>query len=196
MRRQLFNAYNSEENFKILIAAHDKHEARRLAEEYAEDADLTLNWTISKTTLKNIDNEVYSCNYLIQDVKYDNMNDNIVLIEEEELKEFFFNLEWNRKVFFAVEKKDRYERRMVMHVEIADCVDFIEAVKAACTEYCRTEEGRNVYMHNKNDFNWEHFDMYVPNKICEKHGFRKLRFSIEADNIEFNQQLVNESDIL
>ena len=74
MRRQLFNAYNSEENFKILIAAHNKHEARRLAEEYAEDADLTLNWTISKTSLKNIDNEVYSCDYLIQDFKYDNMN--------------------------------------------------------------------------------------------------------------------------
>lgn len=75
--------------------------------------------------------------------------------------------------------------------------DVIEAVKSACTEYCKTREGFNTYDGNCNSFNYGDFEAYVPNEICEKYGIKKVgddRVAIE--NLEFDEQLVDESEIL
>ena len=191
--RKLFNAYNSEDLFKVLVAAEDKNDALNLAKEYAEDAKLTANWDVWETTLQDVENTLYSCEYLIQNEEKYGIDD-VILIGSKELKEFFFSSKWTQKVFIANETDGCDFRTFVMVLEIADCVDFKEAIEAACKEYCLTEEGKRVFEHNCRCFNWGDFDLHVPNSICEKHGIRKLQFE-EAENIYFNQQLVNEYDI-
>lgn len=63
-------------------------------------------------------------------------------------------------------------------VEIMECVvssrniSLDDAIKAAATEYCMTEEGRQICFANQG-FNYTDFIKYVPNEICMKHGFAK-----------------------
>lgn len=74
-------------------------------------------------------------------------------------------------------------------------IDIIEAVKAACLEYCKTEEGKDTYRHNCDNFNWGDFLLCVPDEICAKHGFTKEEHS-DVVEVDYNEQLVDSSDIL
>lgn len=60
--RNLFSAYNKEENFRLLVRAHDKQDALELAIGYAKDTGLSGQWSVSD--LK--EGYVYSCDYIIQ----------------------------------------------------------------------------------------------------------------------------------
>lgn len=73
-----------------------------------------------------------------------------------------------------------------------------QAVIDACTEYCRTEEGKYTYCNcNCFNFNWGDFATYVPNDICMKHGFKILDSEqVEELCFDFNQTLVSEDDVM
>ena len=70
-----------------------------------------------------------------------------------------------------------------------------DAIVAACTDYCKTEEGRKTYEGNCCSFNWGDFEAYVPNDICKKYGFIKVDTDIQSEEVNFDEQLVDESDI-
>ena len=64
-------------------------------------------------------------------------------------------------------------------------------------EYCLTEDGKKTYDGNCCCFNIGDLTSYVPTEIFIKHGiFPKFRTnSKDAINMDFNEQLVDESDI-
>lgn len=43
--------------------------------------------------------------------------------------------------------------------------DLVAAVKLAATDYCKTDEGKRVYIYNCWNFNWADFAMSVPNEF-------------------------------
>ena len=192
--RKLFNAYNREENFRVLVAAHDIHHACTLLNEYSNDAELTICWDLSDASIEDVDNEVYNCDYLIQDNTYDSLNDEIVLIEKENLKKFLFGLEWT-KHFFLVKDVWNQKTNVFISVKIADCVNFEDAVREACKEFCRTPKGKQIYQDDCNFFGWKQFQMHVPNEICEKYGIRKIDSNIANEDFRSDQLLVEESDV-
>lgn len=69
--------------------------------------------------------------------------------------------------------------------------ELTEAVKAACTEYIKTDTGRKIYEHNGHSFNFGDLSLYVPKSICEKHGF-VLQDDFDCEWHDFNEQLVTE----
>lgn len=74
--------------------------------------------------------------------------------------------------------------------------DVLEAMKKASIDYCCTEEGKETFHHNCKNFNIGDFDLHVPNTICLKYGIQKItNDDITVDTIDFNTQLVTESDI-
>lgn len=74
--------------------------------------------------------------------------------------------------------------------------DLIEACKKAAHAYCETEEGYVVFTNSQcHCFNWADFDVYVPNSIMEQFGFRKIE-GVKADyTVDWEEQLVLESDL-
>lgn len=69
------------------------------------------------------------------------------------------------------------------------------AIAKASVEYCQTEEGRDVFEHNCRNFNYGDFNLYVPNEICGKYGIEKIDSEIEFDDVNFNEQLVDETEL-
>ena len=82
---------------------------------------------------------------------------------------------------------------MVLDVDSKD-INIEQAVLNACKEYCLTDEGKRTFEGNCNCFNWGDFDTYVPNEICQRHGFRKVESNV-AEEFNFDQQLVDEYEI-
>ena len=76
-----------------------------------------------------------------------------------------------------------------------NCPDLLQAIKAAATEYCQTEEGKKTYDGNCCNFNIGDFDAYVPDDICLKHGFVPIKHNDDTINILFDDQMVDEFDI-
>lgn len=73
----------------------------------------------------------------------------------------------------------------------------MSALRDIAKEYCLTEEGKKTYDNNCNCFNIGDLTLYVPTEIFIKHGiFPKFRTNpTDAISIDFNEQLVKESDI-
>lgn len=71
------------------------------------------------------------------------------------------------------------------------------ALRNIAKEYCLTENGKNIYDGNCCNFNIGDLTLYVPTEIFIKHGiFPKFRTNpTDAISIDFNEQLVEESDI-
>ena len=99
------------------------------------------------------------------------------------------------KVIPVVDQDGLNVKVMVLSIDVDDGVDVYKAVQAACTEYCKTAEGKKTYEGNCNSFNWGDFEAYVPNSICGNHGIRKIDSFMCENEIDFNQQLVDESEI-
>lgn len=53
-------------------------------------------------------------------------------------------------------------------------IDIYKAIREATYEYLLTNEGFQIWQKKKHQFSYANFKRYVPNEICEKHGFRKL----------------------
>ena len=75
--------------------------------------------------------------------------------------------------------------------------DLRAAVIKAATEYCQTEEGRNLYRYNCSCFNWADFASAIPAELCQKHGFRRVDWDMcEPDIIaDWDEHLVDDSQL-
>lgn len=73
--------------------------------------------------------------------------------------------------------------------------DLISAVKNAATDYCKTEEGRKIYNYNCSYFNLADFAMNVPSEFCEKYGFKMFDQVCNDIEVDWDEQLVDESEI-
>jgi hypothetical protein len=82
-------------------------------------------------------------------------------------------------------------RLLTIMFEVDDGVDLMEAVRKASEEYIRTEAGRAAMNYSGGSFNWADFDMYVPNEICEKYGFRKMDGCLSQET-SWDEQLIDE----
>ena len=85
--KKLFIGNYTDKNFKILVCAKDKNEAKELAKEYAEDLfkDSNTACAIKETTLEEAKNTVFDCDYVIQD---DEGLDDVVYLDELESIQF------------------------------------------------------------------------------------------------------------
>lgn len=59
----LYTGYNKAENFRILICAFDKTEAKKLADEYRCDSNMKGEFEITKSD--SIDDVHFDCDYVI-----------------------------------------------------------------------------------------------------------------------------------
>lgn len=77
----LFIGKYTDKNFKILICAEDKNEAKELAKEYAEDLfkDSNTACAIKETTREEAKTTVFDCDYVIQD---NEGSDDVVYLDE------------------------------------------------------------------------------------------------------------------
>lgn len=100
------------------------------------------------------------------------------------------------KTIVAIERDGMDVRVLTLHFEVPNTqFDLKAAVKAACTEYCKTEEGKKVYEYNCNNFNWADFEMNVPQEICEKHGFKLIQSDVADEEVDWDEELVNEDEL-
>ena len=95
------------------------------------------------------------------------------------------------KVITAIEQDGVNQRILTILLDVEDInVDVVPLVKEACMEYINTKEGKAVYEHNSECFNWADFEVNVPNSICEKHGFRKIESETSQIAYDWNEQLI------
>lgn len=121
-----------------------------------------------------------------------NLDDGIAFILNEDIPEKQFRT----IISYAQDEDDISSFAMHFEVPSAD-FDLVNAIIAASVEYCQTEEGRKIYLGNAHSFTFEDFSIYVPQEICEKHGFRIVRDNSEKEiTIDGRMTLVDESDIL
>lgn len=59
----LFEGYNPEEDFRVLICAFDRKEAQEIANGYALDSHMSGNFDIQE--VDSIDNTHYDCDYVL-----------------------------------------------------------------------------------------------------------------------------------
>lgn len=71
--------------------------------------------------------------------------------------------------------------------------DITSAAKAAATKFCLTDEGRQVYEHNCEQFNWADFETNVPASICEKYGFKVVDTALNDVVVDWDEHLVDDS---
>lgn len=74
--------------------------------------------------------------------------------------------------------------------------DLKDAVCKAATDYCKTTDGRKFYDYNCSYFNWAGFAMSVPQEFCEKHGFKRIDFVVSDIEVDWDEQLVDDSQIV
>lgn len=73
--------------------------------------------------------------------------------------------------------------------------DLKDAVCKAATDYCKTTDGRKIYDYNCSYFNWADFAMSVPQKLCEKYGFKKIDPATSDIEVDWDEQLVDDAQI-
>ena len=100
------------------------------------------------------------------------------------------------KTIIALEQDGFDTRVLVLNFDVPNKeFNLKAAVEAAAVEYCQTVEGRETYEGNCGCFNWGDFDAHVTDEICQKHGFRKLAAESSDEIVNFDEQLVGESEI-
>ena len=100
-------------------------------------------------------------------------------------------------VITAIEQDGFDYRTLNIELEILDeSIDVIEACKEAAREFVATEEGLKTYLSNCECFNWADFELYVPNEICERHGFRKIDTETSNAQVNWDEQLTDEPTFL
>ena len=85
----------------------------------------------------------------------------------------------------------------ILSPDIKTKEDLVKAVNAACTDFVKTEEGKKIYEYNCKCFNWTDFESKVPDSICEKHGFKKIRnpkYEIEF-TVNWDEHLVDDFEL-
>ena len=100
------------------------------------------------------------------------------------------------RTIVAIERDGLDLRVLALNFDVPSAdFDLKAAIKAACTEYCQTEQGRAIYEYNCSSFNWADFAMSVPAEICAKHGFKLITSDVADEEVNWDEELVNECDI-
>jgi hypothetical protein len=100
------------------------------------------------------------------------------------------------KTIVAIEHDGADIRALALTFNVpSEDFDLKAAVKAACTEYCKTPEGLETYRYNCNHFNWADFAMSVPAEFCEKHGFKFVKSNVSDEDVNWDEQLVDDDEI-
>ena len=73
--------------------------------------------------------------------------------------------------------------------------DLKDAVCKASTDYCKTPDGKRTYKYNCSYFNWADFAMSVPQEFCEKYGFKRIDTIVSDIEVDWDEQLVDDSQI-
>lgn len=102
-----------------------------------------------------------------------------------------------KKSIVAIEQEGMNIRTLSMEIIVHDeTIDLKEAIKKACTEYVNTKPGRDTYLYNCELFNWADFSANVPNEICRKYGFEKAEDVYAEEEVAWDEQLVNEEELV
>lgn len=100
------------------------------------------------------------------------------------------------KTVVAIERDGFDIRTLTLHFDVpSKDFDLISAVKNAATDYCKTVEGKKTYEYNCRSFNWADFAMHVSNNFCREHGFEVLELICSDIEVDWDEQLVDESEI-
>ena len=100
-------------------------------------------------------------------------------------------------VITAVVHDPKHPSASVITLEsLSDELDIMQAVRAACNEWCRSEEGRRDYEYANGYFNWGDFANCVPDEVCQRHGFKHLSTvdTVMVDHDEVLRDEIEEED--
>lgn len=71
--------------------------------------------------------------------------------------------------------------------------EFMENLRKATEEYCKTDEGKKILIGNAMRFNLGDVDAFVPDSILEKYGLRKENDHYKTIPIDMGENLFNEN---
>ena len=96
----------------------------------------------------------------------------------------------------AVERDGLDSRILTLLFEVpGDDFNLEYWVRKAATDYCLTKIGRETYDYNCNYFNWADFASSVPNEFCRKYGFEKIDSCLSDIIVDWDEHLVDDSQI-
>lgn len=102
----------------------------------------------------------------------------------------------NQTNVVVIEQDGINVRTMTINIELLrQNIDIRKAIKAACTEFVQTPEGKRIYEHNCGCFNWADFASSVPAEICEKHGFRCNQYINNDIEVNWDEHLVDDDEL-
>ena len=70
-----------------------------------------------------------------------------------------------------------------------------QAVVKACTDFVKTDKGKELYDYNCGSFNWADFESEVPNALCEKYGFVKRDTAECSFDVDWDEYLVDDTEL-
>lgn len=101
-----------------------------------------------------------------------------------------------QKTLTAIEYDGLDARTISMTFEVPSAdFDIKEALAKAVTDFCKTEEGAEVYGNNCRCFNLADVDMYLPKAFCEKYGFSFISTVISDECIGWDEQFCDKDDM-
>lgn len=96
----------------------------------------------------------------------------------------------------AIERDGTNVRTLSLSFEVPDKqFDLVAAIKKAATDYCKSKDGKDVFDYNCSCFNWADFHCHVPQSFCIKYGFKKIESSTSDIEVDWDEQLVNSTEI-
>ncbi len=91
----------------------------------------------------------------------------------------------------AIERDGFDVRVLTVNLNVLDkSINVKNAISDACREYITAPEGRRVYENNGNCFNLADFEVNVPNVICRRYGFEKIRSDMADYCLDWDEQLI------
>lgn len=96
----------------------------------------------------------------------------------------------------AIERDGLDFRVLTLQFEVPnEDFDLKDAVCKAATDYCKTPDGKKTYDYNCSYFNWADFATNVPQEFCERYGFKKVDSAVSDIEVNWDEQLVDDSQI-
>jgi hypothetical protein len=96
----------------------------------------------------------------------------------------------------AIERDAMDVRVLTLQFDVPDAkFDLKDAVCKASTDYCKTPDGKKIYDYNCSYFNLADFAMSVPQEFCERYGFKRIDSVVSDIEIDWDEQLVDDSQL-
>ena len=96
----------------------------------------------------------------------------------------------------AIERDAMDVRVLTLQFDVPNAAfDLKDAVRKASTDYCKTPDGKGIYEYNCSYFNWADFAMSVPQEFCEKYGFKRIDSVVGDIEVDWDEQLVDDSQL-